>query len=106
LSTPKLIYSYYWAENVVQQFTEKYARGCKFICEMSLISHKKLSEYLIMLVRSANQVNWEAMKRMIKACSQEDISDFKHLNPYERLEWLKRRKWMAQDEALDALMLQ
>lgn len=96
-----LTYSYRFGQETVEKFTERYARGTEFLCKMSGIRHRALCEYLIRLVRDKNQVQWEAMKRVIKSCQHEVFADFARIPVLERRKYLKLVKWNAQDEALD-----
>lgn len=96
-------YSYDFGQNVVERFTEKYARATYFLADMLEISHEDLCFYLIKLVRSDNQVQWEAMKRVIKACQRESFHDFKRVPVADRRKYLTIVKWNAQDEAISRL---
>jgi len=100
VSTP-LTYSYKFGQETVEAFTERYPRGTELLCKMAGISHHSLCQYLIRLVRDKNQVQWEAMKRIIKATQRENWEDFRRVPVLDRRKYLKLVKYNAQDEALD-----
>lgn len=93
-------YSYNWAQQVVQDFTEKYARATNFVAKMSGISHKELCVRLIDTVRRKNQLKWEATKKAWKGMEHEDLADFRGLTGPERRNYLTHVKYDAVDWAL------
>lgn len=99
LSTP-FKYSYKWAQEVVEAFTERYARGTYFLCWMAGMKPEKLALYLISAVRRDNQVLWEAMKRLIKDCTRERREDYASLSLAERRKCLTYMKYTAENFAL------
>jgi len=101
--THELIYSFKFGQNVVEEFTERYARGTDFLVKMSGTSHEKLCRYLILCVCSRNQVQWEAMKRMIKLCERESFTQYRSIPLEQRRKYLSIVKYNAQDQALSEI---
>lgn len=97
-----LLYSYAWAQGVVEAFTEKYARGCNFLEKMLGIDHADLCFRLIVEVRSNNQLKWEASKRLIKSCQRETFAAYKHIPVKDRRKYLTICYTNCIDEELDA----
>lgn len=97
------IYSYQWAQSVVEAFLEKYARGAYFISRMAGISYQKLARYLIYLVSCDRQTKWEVMKRMIKRANRENFKDFATLDIEMRQKYLKYEKYDCENSVLDDL---
>jgi len=95
------IYSFKWAQQVVEDFTEKYARATSFVVKMSGISHKELCLRLIESVRRRNQLKWEATKRAWKELEHEDFGDFRGLDRVQRRKYLTAVKYSAVDSAID-----
>ena len=98
-----LIYSYGFGQRVVEEFTERYARGTDFLCKMSDITHEHLCRYLILCVCSKNQVQWEAMKKVIKLCERESFTQYRSVPLSDRVKYLSIVKYNAQDQALSEL---
>ena len=98
--TNPYIYSYGWAQQIVQEFTEKYARATKFVATMCGISHKEVCLRLIDTVRRKNQLKWEATKKAWKEMEREEIGDFWHLTGAQRRNYLLHVKYSAVDFAL------
>lgn len=100
-----LLYSFGFGQSVVQAFTERYARGVNFVERMSGISHEEFSRYLIKCVCAKHQVQWEAMKRLVKQAEHMEWEDYRRLPLETRRKYLTYVKWNAQDEVLDQKIL-
>lgn len=90
-----LKYSYKFGEKVVQQLTDRYARGTNLLARAADISSIQLKSYLILCVCNEEQLRWEVMKRMIKACEHETFAG------YERLSRANRRKYLSYVKKLE-----
>lgn len=98
-----IIYSYRWAQEIVQTFTEKYPRGLNFLRMMLEIDRKELIERLILELRLSSQFEWEASKVVIKRCGVERFRDFKHIPVAERRKYLTIVKHNALSEVRSTL---
>lgn len=95
------LYSYRFARDVVERFMESYSRGCNFVVRLLGIDLVELQTYLIKCVRSPNQTNWEAMKRIIKMHEREDMQDYRRWSFEEGKKYLTYVKYAVQDDILD-----
>lgn len=93
-------YSYQWAQETVQKFTERYARGTYFVANMLGICHEEFCSRLILEIRLANQSEWEASKRVIKACKNANFRDYKHIEVGDRRKYLTIVKVNAKEDYL------
>ena len=98
-----IIYSWKWAQPVVQRFVEKYARGTTIMAEIAGIDRRKLIEFMINCVRLDNQVEWIALKKMIKSFEHDNLRDYHSLPLAARRACLTSVKYYAESEAIDEL---
>lgn len=61
------LYSYHWAEGVVQDFTEKLWRGTEMLAKMSDLSKEDCKSLMIHYVRLAWQQKWRLIKIVVKS---------------------------------------
>ncbi|GAG65941.1 unnamed protein product [marine sediment metagenome] len=99
----KFKYSYEWAQEIVQAFTEKQSHGTENLCKIAGISHERLSQGLISAVRSDNQVQWLAFKLMIKQARLDDWRQYTKIPVAKRRKYLKLVQYCCQDTALDQM---
>lgn len=99
IPTPK--YSYYFAQNVVEQFLEKYTRGWYFCAKMLGVTPAELEKHAIAILRSGSSVRWETFKKSVKAMEWERFSDYRHLSMAERKKHVTFVKYFSQDDVLD-----
>lgn len=98
--TDPIKYSYEWAQNTVQKFTERYARGTYFVAKMLDICHEELCSRLILELRLQNQFEWEASKKVIKMCKNANFRDYKHISVMDRRKYLTIVKVNAKENVL------
>lgn len=101
-----LRYSYEFGQEVVERFTEKYARATDFVAKMLGISHEDLCKRMIYQVRSANQLKWEATKRVIKLADREEFASYRRMPVKDRRKYLTYVYENAIDEELDEKIAQ
>jgi len=99
----KPIYSYAWAEGVVQEFTEKLWRGTAALanlCDISTVNCKKL---MIWYLRCDDQRKWRRIKIMVKLIEQ-DLEVYKtSYSPEIKKKYLEYVRFTADDQYLDEL---
>jgi hypothetical protein len=99
----KPIYSYRWAEGVVQEFTEKLWRGTAALSNLCNISVTDCKKLMIFYLRCDDQCKWKRIKLMVKII-EEDLEIYK--TPYNadlKREYLDYVRFLADDLYLDEL---
>lgn len=97
----RLKYSYSFGQDVVEGIVEKLWRGTNLVARMSDITFNTFCSYLIKLVRQECQVQFEAMKLIIKWADKQDWEDYRHLEPEFRAKYLTYLKYCAHNVVLD-----
>ncbi len=85
----RYLYSYDWAENVVQSFTEKLWRGTTVCARFLGMSRVGLRMQMIDCIRRADQERWRRMKILIKMLDD----DAEMLNPM--YSYMDKRKYLT-----------
>ncbi len=97
MSESRLIYGVLWAEEIVEIFQAKYARGWKNFAQTGEITQRKLFSIAVEKLRG-DQRSWEILKRSVK---QLDLSPAPLHQPSGE-QYLTYLRYMATDEWLDS----
>lgn len=65
------LYSYRWAEMVVQTFTEKLWRGTEMLAKLGGITKTEAKQLMIHYIRLAWQQKWRLIKIMVKMLDED-----------------------------------
>jgi hypothetical protein len=101
-----VIYGKRFATDVVCRFLETYARGCKILAYAVGIPPERIHRQLIHELQHS-QLKWRSWKILIKQVQADagigDLLLNAGLERSERIAYLKRLRYMADDQALDEL---
>jgi len=92
-------YGLEWASDRVLEFLEQYPRGWTKCFQVAGTTSQQMFKRAVVMLRS-NQIQWEALKRMVKA-QDRSPSLFTNLRGPQRSALEKRLWWIAVDEVLD-----
>lgn len=97
------VYSYRWAQGVVQEYTEKMYRATRILAELSGLSLRQTEYLMIYHLRCGDQAKWQRIKWMLKIINNDIEAYSKAARTPMRQGYLDYIRVSADDLWLDEL---